>query len=288
MAPNYSKVLTRNNILLTASAVTLLWVLKNRRKKKTFQTKRSAEDEVKYLISDKKENITKAHVDRLFFKQICELFRIVVPSWASPEAGFLFMIAGSLVARSICDLWIISYGTKIERVFDSEWNNTEDVNEMAKDWKGTIQNIVDGMCPRKEIFFPEIHKANKWITASVLHEMKIRDEKYKVAIATASTENWEEYRKHRKKVVHLVRSNKEEYLRTIIDGNKSNSSELWKNLKSQLKNYQTKQDEIVFNGQKIKEKKDIANRFNEYFIFSIENIIKEIPNQVLRCVMMLS
>ncbi|KAK9739912.1 hypothetical protein QE152_g8603 [Popillia japonica] len=111
-------------------------------------------------------------------------------------------------------------------VFDSEWNNRGDVNEMKKDWKGTIQNIMDGMCPRKEILIAEIHKANKWITASVLHEMKIRDEKYKVAIATASTESWEEYRKHRNKVVQLVRSNKEEYLRNIIDGNKSNLSEL--------------------------------------------------------------
>lgn len=76
---------------------------------------RNAEDEVKYLITDKKEVITKAHIDRVFFKRLYELLRIVVPSWASPEAGFLFMIAGSLVARSICDLWIISYGTKIER-----------------------------------------------------------------------------------------------------------------------------------------------------------------------------
>ncbi|KAK9759088.1 hypothetical protein QE152_g243 [Popillia japonica] len=126
---------------------------------------------------------------------------------------------------------------------------------MAKDWKVTIQNIMDGMCPRKENLIPEIHKANKWITASVLHEMKIRDEKYKVAIATASTENWEEYRKHRKKVVHLVRSNKEEYLRNIIDGNKSNSSELWKNLKSQLKNNQTKRNEIVFNGKKLRKRR---------------------------------
>ncbi|KRT80023.1 ABC transporter ATP-binding protein [Oryctes borbonicus] len=122
MAPNCSKLLTKNNVLLTASAVTLLWILKNRRKK-IFQSKRSVEEEVKYLISDKKENITKAHVDRIFFKQIYELLRIVIPSWASPEAGFLFMIACSLVARSICDLWIISYGTKIESAIVSSNRN---------------------------------------------------------------------------------------------------------------------------------------------------------------------
>lgn len=67
------------------------------------------------MITDKKESTTKAQIDRQFFKQIHQLLSIVIPSWRSTEAGFLIMIAGSLVARSICDLWIISYGTKIER-----------------------------------------------------------------------------------------------------------------------------------------------------------------------------
>ncbi|GJQ71496.1 hypothetical protein Trydic_g11213 [Trypoxylus dichotomus] len=123
MAPNYSKLLTKSNVLLTAGAVTLIWILRNKRKKKSFQNKRNVEEEVKYLISDKKENITKAHVDRIFFKQIFELLHIVIPSWTSPEAGFLFMIACSLVARSICDLWIISYGTKIESAIVSSNRN---------------------------------------------------------------------------------------------------------------------------------------------------------------------
>lgn len=73
------------------------------------------DEEVKYMITEKKETLTKAHVDKQFFRQLLVLLKIVVPGWASKEAGLMFLVALSLVARSICDLWMISNGTKIER-----------------------------------------------------------------------------------------------------------------------------------------------------------------------------
>lgn len=57
----------------------------------------------------------KAHVNREFFKNLCQLLKIVVPGWGSRESGLLFLVALSLVARSLCDLWMINNGTKIER-----------------------------------------------------------------------------------------------------------------------------------------------------------------------------
>ncbi|XP_022907488.2 ATP-binding cassette sub-family D member 3 [Onthophagus taurus] len=117
MAPNYSKYVTKNNAILAASAATLLWILTKKRKSKGALKKSSdvdLEDEVKYLISDKKETVAKAQVDKQFLKQISALIKIAVPSWRSPEAGLLFLIAVSLVARSACDIWMISYGTMIE------------------------------------------------------------------------------------------------------------------------------------------------------------------------------
>lgn len=41
MAPNYSRLLTRNNVFLAGSAVTLLWILRSKRKgTKTSRNKR--------------------------------------------------------------------------------------------------------------------------------------------------------------------------------------------------------------------------------------------------------
>jgi ATP-binding cassette subfamily D (ALD) protein 3 len=76
--------------------------------------KKTIDEEVKYFISEKKENKIKAQVDKQFLKQVVHLLKIIVPGWTSPEAGFLFLVAVSLVARSVCDLWMINNGTKIE------------------------------------------------------------------------------------------------------------------------------------------------------------------------------
>ncbi|CAH1996602.1 unnamed protein product [Acanthoscelides obtectus] len=66
------------------------------------------------MISDKSENKTKATVDRKFFIELKQLLNIAVPGWSSPECGLFFLIALSLVSRSMCDLWLIDKGTKIE------------------------------------------------------------------------------------------------------------------------------------------------------------------------------
>ncbi|XP_050314343.1 ATP-binding cassette sub-family D member 3 [Anthonomus grandis grandis] len=121
MAPNYSKYLTRNNALAGAGALAAVWLLLSRKQQKAITrlqkktvTERP-EEEVKYLISEQKEEEkTRVQVDRKILVQLCQLFKITVPGWASTESGLFFLIAISLVARSICDLWMISHGTKIE------------------------------------------------------------------------------------------------------------------------------------------------------------------------------
>lgn len=151
MAPQYSKLLTRTNVVATAGIATTIWILLAKRKvKPTVKLDRyitqlsiciikseqghgytahflfsrrkvqKVEEEVQYLISEKKEPSIKAHVNREFFKNLYSLLKIVVPGWTSKESGLLFLVALSLVARSLCDLWMINNGTKIERwVFDA-------------------------------------------------------------------------------------------------------------------------------------------------------------------------
>ncbi|KAF2882973.1 hypothetical protein ILUMI_23201 [Ignelater luminosus] len=119
MAPNFSKYLTKNNAYAAAGVAVALWILSSRQNAKLKKIerrniKKKIDEEVKYMITEKKGPTTKAHVDRQFFRQLSELLKIVVPGWTSPEAGLLFMVATSLVCRSLCDLWMINHGTKIE------------------------------------------------------------------------------------------------------------------------------------------------------------------------------
>lgn len=80
------------------------------------KTSKEAEQELQYLISDKSDKSkVKVQVDRKFFVHLSQLFKVVVPGWSTPESGMFFLIALSLIARSVCDLWMIDQGTKIER-----------------------------------------------------------------------------------------------------------------------------------------------------------------------------
>jgi ATP-binding cassette, subfamily D (ALD), member 3 len=76
------------------------------------------------LISQQKSSQSKgqkAHVDAVFIQQLRALWKIIVPGAFSPEAGFMFLVAASLVARSLCDLWMIHNGTLIEGYLNSVW-----------------------------------------------------------------------------------------------------------------------------------------------------------------------
>ncbi|CAG9817500.1 unnamed protein product [Phaedon cochleariae] len=119
MAPNYSKILNRNNALAGAGALVAVWFIlkknnKNGKIDRRKLKKKTVEEEVKYLISEKGQTKTKAHVDRKFLVQLVELIKIAVPGWTSGESGLFILIALSLISRSICDLWLIDNGTKIE------------------------------------------------------------------------------------------------------------------------------------------------------------------------------
>ena len=43
------------------------------------------------------------------------ILKILVPKLWCAESGYLGLVAASLIVRSICDIWMISNGTFIER-----------------------------------------------------------------------------------------------------------------------------------------------------------------------------
>ncbi|XP_050067522.1 ATP-binding cassette sub-family D member 3 [Anopheles maculipalpis] len=115
MAPNLSKLLANQNAVVgvagcTAAVCIILYgkqIHKNR--------KQRPEDEIQYLISDKKEKRSpKAHVNAVFFNQLRALLGIIIPKAWSVENGLLIVIALSLIARSVSDIWMIQNATAIE------------------------------------------------------------------------------------------------------------------------------------------------------------------------------
>lgn len=64
----------------------------------------------------KKERVA---VDARFVRRIRVLLKIIIPGPLSPEAGYLGLVAGMLVARTYSDIWHINNGTSIERAIIS-------------------------------------------------------------------------------------------------------------------------------------------------------------------------
>ncbi|XP_025404824.1 ATP-binding cassette sub-family D member 3 [Sipha flava] len=120
MAPVLSKYVSQKNALIggaVAGVPLVVFLLKKYAfQKKKFVKRKAPENDIKYLIVDKstegKNN--KAHVNARFIKQLFQILKIVIPGFASPEFGFLLLVAASLIARSYSDIWMIQTGTVVE------------------------------------------------------------------------------------------------------------------------------------------------------------------------------
>ncbi|KAG0412577.1 hypothetical protein HPB47_010299 [Ixodes persulcatus] len=118
MAPSLSKFIPPRKPVIVAGAVAVVYLwsyLRFLRKQK-----KSKELAAAALVYDKKDaKREKAHVDREFFRQLKDLIKVVVPGILTPEFGYMLLVAGSLVGRTLCDIWLIRNGTIIERAIIS-------------------------------------------------------------------------------------------------------------------------------------------------------------------------
>ena len=161
-----------------------------------------------------------------------------------------------------------------------KWNNSvTDTDTLTNDLLRDIRISVSSMRRKEHRCVPARYSKNKWISSEIIEKMKERDRKYKAAALTGSQELWDEFKLLRNKVTHMIRVRKEKYYNDILDANKDNPKELWKNLKCLLPERNKEcPSHVCFGGYKIEEEDSIANRFNEYFIESIEDIVISITN----------
>lgn len=112
--PNVLSKLPTRGTVASVAAVAILWgYLRSKRAKRRA---RLPHDGIQYMIGEKKDNKKiKAQVDALFLRQIGQLCKIIFPGGIfSVESSYMLIVALSLVARSICDIWMIQNGTLVE------------------------------------------------------------------------------------------------------------------------------------------------------------------------------
>ncbi|KAG1933863.1 ATP-binding cassette sub-family D member 3b isoform X1 [Pimephales promelas] len=106
-----SKHLTAGNFSIAGAVLFAVYVIKQRLSSETNGEKGASKP---LLENDKDRKTDKAAVDKVFFRRICHIMKILLPETFCKESGYLLLIAAMLMARTYCDVWVIRNGTMIE------------------------------------------------------------------------------------------------------------------------------------------------------------------------------
>lgn len=154
--------------------------------------------------------------------------------------------------------------------------NCSECDILADNLTTNLIELLNEFAPEKEKVIGQKWGNKMWWNQEIDEQIKIRDQFYQKAINTITDEDWNIYKRQRNRIVTLIRTSKVRYYDEKIDQNKQNSTEMWKTLKSIVneKNQDSIKNEIIFNGVVVE--KDICERFNEHFLNSIDEIVKNI------------
>jgi len=167
------------------------------------------------------------------------------------------------------------------KLVENNLEKSQDMNVSVRA-KKLVDNIVDALdttAPKKIFRIPKIWEGKKWFSDEIREAAAERDEAYSKALYHDMDENWLQFKIERNAVVKLIRTKKKEYYENMIDHNKENPTSMWKTLKEIIRGEPTgtkKIENIDFEILDNTEGCNIADKFNLYYIQSIDSIVKSI------------
>ena len=159
-----------------------------------------------------------------------------------------------------------------------EVNTSLTVNEAWQAFKKTLVGIMDKHAPMstKRVRASTL----PWLNTDIRALMKQRDHQHNKALKTKSPEHWASYKELRNKTTSLIRQCKRNYYSNTIYENRSDSSKLWKTLKSAISS-KAKSSNIgcleTASGL-THEPKQIAQGFAQYFYSVVLRIRQNLPS----------
>ena len=112
--------------------------------------------------------------------------------------------------------------------------------------------------------------------------MRQRDYLQKKAHTTGLPSDWKRYRLQRNRVTNLIRKEKENYNRRLINENAGDPNSFWQTFKKILPSKsKIPSPKLKVNGQVITEKSSIGNSFNNVFVNTAINLCKSFINAAL-------
>lgn len=148
-----------------------------------------------------------------------------------------------------------------------------DCNNKAEIFNNSLQNIINDFIVIKK----QKTGSCEWYSddLSILKNNKIKQ--YKISVLSNSLNDWQKYKVIRNNYKNKLNSVKNAFISNKIDY-ASDQKAMWKSIKKfVLKKHNSEIKEIKFGNEVLKNSVEIANRFNNYFIESVELINKTIP-----------
>lgn len=164
-------------------------------------------------------------------------------------------------------------------------NEDCDPNENMDKLTKLINGIKEKHFPNKYVKFNNYkHKKSKWITPGILKSIKFRNSVYKKIRLTApdsqkSIELRLNLKNYNKILKESIRRAKKHYYEYCFQNYKTNIKKAWATINEVLNNKDRHTffpDHFNFEGEKITNKTDIANRFNSFFVNIGSNIEQNI------------
>lgn len=160
-----------------------------------------------------------------------------------------------------------------------EQRNNLEVNERAEKFVQNMVAALDRVAPKKKFKIPKLWEGKKWYSDDIRIATNTRDEAYARAVSTRNEQDWSQFKIERNAVVKIIRKKKKEYYENMIDDNKNDPVLMWKTLKEVIRGEATGTREVSNVDFEILENMEectLANKFNIFYIQSINNIIESI------------
>ena len=174
----------------------------------------------------------------------------------------------------------------IELLRNTDWSkcfNSTCVNTSWKSFKEIFVNILDDVCPVKEIRLKQ--RTEAWMTTEIYEMIKSRDEFLYKFKKHGSQSDYKEFCKFRNRIQREIKLAKSNYFSNKIEENRNNPRKLWQQLKEL--GYKNKGNEgakiiLKINDEICHDSRTIADHFNEFFTTVATNLVSKLPKAIYK------
>ena len=153
---------------------------------------------------------------------------------------------------------------------------TEDVEEAVLIVTEKLTTILNEMAPVK--YIQSRAKFAPWLSKETKDKIKARNNSQKIASESNLKEDWDEFKRQRNEINNILKSEKRSWQENKIKTFGSDTSSIWKNVKSWLGwTAGGPPSKLIENGSVFNKPSDLATIMNNFFINKIKNLRQNLP-----------